>query len=1169
MNILRRFFIAAAIFMGGIVWADTDFTKFVDPMIGSAGHGHVFVGANVPFGAVQAGPTQPTRGWDWCSGYHYSDSVLLGFSQMHLSGTGIGELGDIVILPVVNPKATSDVFRHTDEKASAGYYSVKLGKSGIFAEMTATQHVAVHRYTWRDAGKPRFLRIDLRRGIGWDRHVESSIRKESSTRLSGFRRSAGWAKKQMAAFAMQFSEPIQKMDVMGDTVAILKFRPSKEPLEVKVGISAVSPENAAENIEKEIAQGDGFDRIYAHAKEAWNKELSKISVEMSDTARLRTFYTALYHTMVAPSVFSDVNGEYRDAAGEIKRSNRPVYTTLSLWDVYRAAFPLFTLIHPDRVADVASTMLDISRAQGKLPVWHLVGNETDCMVGNPAIPVLADFALKGFDVDVKGAFREAKKSMLRNERGLSLMTGYGYIPFDADSVKESVAKTLEYAIADDATSKLATLAGREKDALYFHARSREAYRHLFDKGTGFIRATDTRGNRREPFDPCEAVYETGDYTEGNAWQYTWLMPHDVYGIIDSYGSEEAFLTKLDSLFVVQGDLGSEAPPDISGLIGQYAHGNEPGHHIPYLYAYAGRQDKTAGMVRRIMRELYSDKPDGLCGNEDVGQMSAWYVLSALGLYQVDAAGGPFIIGSPEVNVGVIDMGNGKKFTITAEGNSPQNIYVVAAELNGKPYTRSYIDFQTIAEGGELKLLMGDTPSDFGRSRADRPLRADSLYPDARPEKPLFRSEAIEKVIEETCSQLKNPKLARMFANCFPNTLDTTVHFSTDSTGNPRTFVYTGDIHAMWLRDSSAQLWPYIPYAKDDEVLDNLLEGAIREQMRLICIDPYANAFNAGPTGGEWQSDYTKMDPNVHERKWEVDSPCYAIRFAYEYWQQTGNTAPFDETWIAAMEKILDVFTDQQRKTGNGNYRFQRRTERASDSMINSGYGAPVNPVGLIASAFRPSDDATTFLFLIPSNFFAVSSLRKAAHILRDVSGREDLARRCDSLADEVEKALRDYATYKHPEFGEIYAYEVDGFGNHLLMDDANVPSLIAMPYLGDVDINDPVYQNTQRFVWSKSNPYFFSGMAGEGIGGPHIGPRYAWPMSLMMKAFTTDDDNEIRECLRQLLNTDAGTGFIHESFNVDYPADFTRAWFAWQNTLFGELILDLIKRGKLGVLNSL
>lgn len=439
-----------------------------------------------------------------------------------------------------------------------------------------------------------------------------------------------------------------------------------------------------------------------------------------------------------------------------------------------------------------------------------------------------------------------------------------------------------------------------------------------------------------------------------------------------------------------------------------------------------------------------------------------------------------------------------------------------------------------------------------------------------PEDRLFVSAAVEAKIVEVQSMLSNPKLAWMFGNCFPNTLDTTVHFTEeDETGEPDTFVYTGDIHAMWLRDSGAQVWPYIQLADQDEHLKKMIAGTINRQFELINIDPYANAFNDGPVGGEWQSDGTKMIPELHERKWEIDSQCYPIRLAYEYWKVTGDTSVFDEDWKMAIRNILKTLREQQRKDGLGPYRFTRRTDRQLDTKCNAGWGHPVNPVGLIVSSFRPSDDATTFDFLVPSNFFAVTSLRKAAEILEIVNADPQTAGECRALAKEVEDALKKHAVVKHPKYGKIYAFEVDGFGNCYLMDDANVPSLLAMPYLGDVPVKDKIYQNTRRFVWSEDNPYFFKGTAGEGIGGPHIGYDYIWPMSIMMRAFTSTSDREIKECIEMLLTTDAGTGLMHESFHKDNPSKFTRAWFAWQNTLFGELILKLISDGKLELLNSI
>ena len=437
---------------------------------------------------------------------------------------------------------------------------------------------------------------------------------------------------------------------------------------------------------------------------------------------------------------------------------------------------------------------------------------------------------------------------------------------------------------------------------------------------------------------------------------------------------------------------------------------------------------------------------------------------------------------------------------------------------------------------------------------------------------LFKSAVVEQKIQEVASQLTNPKLAWMFVNCFPNTLDTTVHFDKDGNGGRGdTFVYTGDIAAMWLRDSGAQVWPYLPYAVEDDNLRKMIAGTIIRQFKLICVDPYANAFNDGPTGAGASGDDTgsKMSKEVFERKWEIDSHCYPIRLAYNYWKTTDDTSVFGDEWLEAIKLTLKTFKVQQRKKEYGPYYFLRVTDRQLDTKCCVGRGNPTKACGLIASSFRPSDDATTFEFLVPSNFFAVQSLRQAAEILSCVNGQEKLAKECTALADEVQKALKKHAVVRHPKCGVIYAFEVDGFGNAFMMDDANIPSLLSLPYLGSVPADDPIYKNTRKFVLSQWNPYFYKGKAGEGIGGPHIGVEAIWPMSIMMRAFTSTDDKEIKKCIKMLMDTEAGTGFIHESFHKDDAKKFTREWFAWQNSLFGELIIHLINSGKLELLNSI
>ena len=448
-------------------------------------------------------------------------------------------------------------------------------------------------------------------------------------------------------------------------------------------------------------------------------------------------------------------------------------------------------------------------------------------------------------------------------------------------------------------------------------------------------------------------------------------------------------------------------------------------------------------------------------------------------------------------------------------------------------------------------------------------RAGSDYVTERPDAAgrHFMSKAVEETIAKTKAQLKDPKLSWMFGNCYPNTLDTTVEFAMKD-GRPDTFVITGDIHAMWLRDSSAQVWPYLPLANDDEKLKTLLAGVINRQTQCVLLDPYANAFNKDKSEEvEWMSDHTDMKQGLHERKWEIDSLCYTVRLAYNYWKTTGDTSVFDADWQKAAALIHQAFTEQQRKNGLGPYRFERKTTRQLDTLSNNGYGRPVRPVGLINSSFRPSDDATTYGFLIPSNLFAVKSLKQLAELSDKVTKDKAFAEKCRSLAGEVDDAIRQYAVIDHKKYGQVYAFEADGFGNVTCMDDANVPSLLALPYLEAVSSEDPLYQNTRKLVLSEDNPYFFRGKAAEGIGGPHIGYDMIWPMGIIMRAMTSNNDREIAWCVKTLRDTDAGTGFMHESFHKDNPEKFTRSWFAWANTLFGELVLKLVSEGKTDLLS--
>ena len=692
-------------------------TKLVNPRIGTGGHGHVFVGANVPFGMIQLGPTEHTRGWDWCSGYHESDSVLIGFGHMHLSGTGIGELGDVAFLPVLDARQREVLFSHRAERVRPGYYSVMLDNN-IRVELTATERAGMHRYTLPADVAEGFMVLNLNQGIGWDKMSQCGMTVESPTMITGYRYSTGWAKDQKVFFAAEFSRPVKKVAQDGDSISVFSFVNNDAPLLLRVGLSAVSVDGAKANLRAEINHWN-FASLVSSADRKWEEQLQKVRVSGGTADEQTVFYTAMYHTMIAPSVFNDVDGRYRGADGKVYQGHFTNYTTFSLWDTYRAAHPLMTLIHPEIQKDMAQTMLHICDQQGKLPVWHLMGNETDCMVGNPGSIVLADLVMKGYLTDTKRAIDALKKSDMLEERGLGLLAKYGYIPCDLDPTYETVAKGLEYAIADGAAATVAKRYGSKSDYKYFYNRS-QSYRRYFDPKTGFMRGVTSEGKYREPFNPFHAVHQHDDYTEGNAWQYTWLVAHDVHGLVGLFGSEKRFVEKLDSLFIVEGDLGENASPDISGLIGQYAHGNEPSHHIIYMYNYVGQPWKAARLLRRVFSEMYSNKLDGLSGNEDVGQMSAWYVLSTMGLYQVEPAGGRYIIGSPLFGKVEMNVGNGRTFKVVANNNSAQNIYVQSARLNGKKYTKSYIDFKDIVAGGTLELEMGNQPSAFGTAKKDRP-----------------------------------------------------------------------------------------------------------------------------------------------------------------------------------------------------------------------------------------------------------------------------------------------------------------------------------------------------------------------------------------------------------------------------------------------------------------
>lgn len=708
-----------------------DLTQFVDPRIGTGGHGHVFYGANVPYGFIQLGPTSIPQSWDWVSGYHVSDSTVIGFPHTHLSGTGIGDLHDINVMPVVGEVTYSrgdassyetGLWSYSDrskEVVTPGYYRTHLSRYNVDVELTATKRVGFHKYTFLGNESPAIV-FDMVNGGCWDKTTEAVIRVVNDSTVSGYRYSKGWADDQRVFFRAEFSRKFDNVEfIVNDSVkegnmakgaqlfARVNFAAgNQEPVYMKVALSPTSEEGAQLNMQTELSGWD-FEKTIADAKAAWNKELNKVKVYTTDEASKKIFYTSLYYTLFAPSEFCDVNGDYYGADKQMHKGEGFVnYTTFSLWDTYRAAQPLMTILHPEKMSDIINTMLHIHQQQGKLPVWHLMGCETNCMVGNPGVPVVADAILKdikGFDTEL--AFKALKESSMLPERGMEHRIEYGFIP--ADKMTEAIAYDMEYAIADWAVAQAAQKLGKQEDYEYFLKRSK-SYKNYFDASTGFMRGKMLDGSWRTPFSPYASSHREDDYCEGNAWQYTWLVPHDVEGLVECFGSKEAFVNKLDSLFLANGDMGDASSPDISGLIGQYAHGNEPSHHTVYLYTLVGQPWKTADRIKEILHTMYTDQPDGLSGNEDVGQMSAWYILSSFGFYQVEPAGGKFVFGYPNFDKVEIAVPAGK-FVIERENKGQQNNYIQGIVLNGTEYKKPWIEYADIMKGGELKFLMGDEP----------------------------------------------------------------------------------------------------------------------------------------------------------------------------------------------------------------------------------------------------------------------------------------------------------------------------------------------------------------------------------------------------------------------------------------------------------------------------
>ena len=721
-----------------------DYIKYVDPFIGSGGHGHVFVGANVPFGGVQVGPTNFNKGWDWSSSYHYSDSIVKGFCHLNVSGTGMSDLGELTVMPATGElkinagtqdrhlKGYASLYSKDKESASPGYYQVMLDRYDIKVELTATERSGLHKYTFPESSESRII-IDLGEGSA-DRPTDTYLRQINDTLFEGYRFSSGWASDQREFFSLVVSKPVKDFIIYNNGRKVkasekkgvflkgfLEFSTKKnEVIYLKMGVSPVSPSNGLDNLMTEIPGWD-FDRVLKDAEYKWNKELSKINIKTKDKAKKRVFYTAMYHSMIAPNIFQDLNGEYRGTDKKVyKDTTFTNYTLFSLWDTYRAAHPLYTITHPERVSDMVNSMVKIFEQQGKLPVWHLRGNETNTMPGYSAIPVVVDACLKGFEgIDLEKVYAAVKESATGDhEPGVKDLMKYGYIP--SDYMAESIASTMEYAIADWGIAQLAAKLNKPKDYEYFLNRSK-SYKNYFDPETKFMRGKMADGSWRTPFDPKSAQHRVNDYCEGNAWQYLWLTPQDPEGLIELLGGDKGFTTKLDQLFSISSDLEEGSSMDITGLIGQYAHGNEPSHHTTYMYAYAGEQYKIPKNVRYITTNLYSDKPDGLSGNEDCGQMSSWYIFSSMGFYPVNPSNGAYVFGSPLFDQVDLNLGNGKSMKIIAENNSDTNIYIQQVTLNGAEHKYSYITHKDLVQGGVLRFVMGSTPNlDFGKDHKYRP-----------------------------------------------------------------------------------------------------------------------------------------------------------------------------------------------------------------------------------------------------------------------------------------------------------------------------------------------------------------------------------------------------------------------------------------------------------------
>lgn len=734
------------VFFLGIIFSSCNSTSdpivYVDPFIGTDAHGHTYPGAALPFGMVQLSPDTRKDSWDGCSGYHYSDSTILGFSHTHLSGTGIGDYGDIRLMPTVGkvhlfPGKEENTesgyrsrFSHDSEKASPGFYAVHLEDYNIDVELTVAERSGMHKYIFPKSDQANVI-IDLTEAVTSDKINELGIKILDNKSIVGYRKTQGWAFDQRIYFYLVFSKEFKNFGILSegeniydlnkevnskDLKAYVQFdTEAEEAIYVKVGISSVSGENAKLNL-ADVAEFD-FEKLKEEARNLWQAQLSRIEIKGGTKAQKTTFYTALYHSLLNPNLFSDVNGDYRGHDGENHKSDHNQYTVFSLWDTFRAMHPLFTIIDQKRSNEFIVSMLDMYEKGGLLPVWELAGNETNCMIGYHAIPVIYDAYKKGIrGYDVEKALEAMITSAQEDQFGLKFLKEEGYIP--AGKEGESVSKTLEYAYDDWCIAMMAKDLGKTDIYTEFIERA-QYYKNIFDKETGFMRGK-INSAFVSPFDPTQVNFML---TEANSWQYNFFVPHDVSGLMNLLGGEEKFVEKLDELFNTSAELSGRHQSDITGLIGQYAHGNEPSHHMAYLYNYAGVPAKGAKVLRKIMDELYTDEPSGLCGNEDCGQLSAWYVLSALGFYPVCPGDNQYIIGTPLFDEVNLNLENGNVLIIKSQNLSDENIYIQSIKYNGTDYSKSYFSHEMLMEGGEFVYAMGAEPSDWGTRMEDRPVSA--------------------------------------------------------------------------------------------------------------------------------------------------------------------------------------------------------------------------------------------------------------------------------------------------------------------------------------------------------------------------------------------------------------------------------------------------------------